>query len=123
MIRTATIRIRREHEAVAQEIRRRFKQAWETGKYQGEFFDFESPMALFRVLTPKRWQLLETLQAQGPMGVRALARVLERDVRRVHDDTQALIKLGLVEKDEQGKLAVPFAQIHADFVLSKNEAA
>jgi predicted transcriptional regulator len=105
------------------EMRRRFREAWETGEYQGEFFDFESPMALFRVLTPKRWQLLETLQAQGPMGVRALAQALERDVRRVHDDAQALIKVGLVEKDEHGKLAVPFAEIHADFILRKNEAA
>ncbi len=122
-MRTVTIRIRREHEKVAQEIRRRFGKAWETGEYQGEFFDFESPAALFRVLAPKRWELLETLQVQGPMGVRALARALERDVRRVHDDTQALIETGLIEKDKNGKLLVPFAEIHADFVLRKDEAA
>lgn len=121
--RTAMIRIRREHDAVAQEMRRRFSQAWKTGEYQGEFFDFESPVALFRVLTPKRWALLEMLQAQGPIGVRALARALERDVRRVHDDARALIDVGLVEKDENGKLAVPYSEIHADFVLRKDEAA
>ncbi len=123
MMRTATIRIRRKHETVAQEMRTRFIKAWEAGEYQGEFLDFESPAALFRVLTPKRWELLETLQKEGPMGMRALARALERDVRRVHDDVQALIEVGLIEKDENGKLVVPFAQIHTDFVLRKDEAA
>ncbi len=123
MMRTAIIRIRREHEVVAQEMRTRFVKAWKTDEYQGEFFDFESPAALFRVLTPKRWELLETLQAEGPMGMRALARALERDVRRVHDDAHALIGAGLIEKDENGKLVVPFLEIHADFVLRKDEAA
>jgi predicted transcriptional regulator len=108
---------------VVAEIHERFVNAWKTGEYQGEFFDFESPAALFRVLTPKRWELLETLQAHGPLGVRALARVLDRDVRRVHDDVQALIEVALIEKNESGKLVVPYAEIHADFVLRKNEAA
>jgi len=71
MMRTAIIRIRREHEVVAQEMRTRFIKAWKKDEYQGEFFDFESPASLFRVLTPKRWELLETLQAEGPMGMRA----------------------------------------------------
>ena len=123
MKRIATIRIKKRHEAVAREIRSRFIEAWETGQYQGEVLDFETPAALFRMLTPKRWDMLETLQAKGPMGVRELARALERDVRRVHDDVQILIEAGLIEKDEQGKLVVPFAEIHTDFVLSKHEAA
>lgn len=123
MTRTARLRIRREHEAVALEMRQRFVKAWTTGQYQGECFDFESPAALFRVLTPKRWALLETLQARGAMGVRALARVIERDVRRVHDDVCALLEVGLIEKDREGKLTVPFEEIHADFVLRKDEAA
>lgn len=123
MMRTATIRIRREHDAVAREMRQRFVKTWKTGQYQGEYFDFESPAALFRVLTPKRWALLETLQARGAMGVRELARVIERDVRRVHDDVRAFLEVGLIEKDREGKLTVPFEEIHADFVLRKDEAA
>jgi predicted transcriptional regulator len=46
-----------------------------------------------------------------------LARLLGRDVRRVHDDLSALLEAGLVEKMEEGKLIVPFGEIHADFVL------
>ncbi len=106
--RMATIRIRREHSSVTQDMHARFVGAWKTGKYQGEHFDFESPAALSRVLSPKRWELLKKLQVEGPIGVRALARAVERDVRRVHDDAQALIEVGLVEKDNKGKLFVPF---------------
>ena len=121
--RTVTIRIRRQHAAVVQDMRTRFIAAWNTGNYQGEYFDFESPAALFRVLSPKRWELIEKLQAEGPMGVRALARALERDVRRVHDDAQTLIDVGLVEKDDNGKLWVPFEEIQAQFALRKHAAA
>ena len=108
---------------MAREIGPRLANAGKTGQYQGECFDFESPAALFRVLTPKRWALLETLQARGAMGVRELARVIERDVRRVHDDVRAFLEVGLIEKDREGKLTVPFEEIHADFVLRKDEAA
>lgn len=117
MSRIATIRIQRDTDAAIKEMGGKFVQAFKTGEYQGEFFTFESPSALFRQITPKRWELIEKLQSEGPQGVRALARALERDVRRVHDDVKALIELGLVEKTGDGKLCVPFEQIRADFVL------
>ena len=91
--------------------------AWKTGAYQGEHFEFESPAALFRAITPKRWELIEALQMGGPLGVRALARALGRDVKRVHEDAHKLVEIGLVEKDAAGKLSVPFVEIRADFVL------
>jgi hypothetical protein len=53
-------------------LRAGFLTAWKSGKYKGEHFDFESPAALFRILTPKRWELIECLQNSGPLGVRAL---------------------------------------------------
>jgi len=117
MSRIATIRIKRDTDAAIKEMGGKFIQALKTGDYQGEFFNFESPAALFRQITPKRWALIERLQADGPLGVRALARALERDVKRVHDDAKALIDLGMVEKTKEGKLIVPFEQIRADFVL------
>jgi predicted transcriptional regulator len=119
--RIATIHIRKASEGLAA-ARAGFLSAWKNGKYGGEHFDFESPAALFRILTPKRWELIERLQRTGPLGVRALARELERDVRRVHDDAAAMIEYGLVEKTPEGKLCVPFDEIHADFVM-KSAAA
>lgn len=115
-MRTATIRVRPAAASLA-DARSGFLAAWNKGKYGGEHFDFESPAALFRVLTPKRWELIETLQKAGPLGVRALARALGRDVKRVHEDAMAMIEYGLVEKDADGKLVVPFGEIRADFVM------
>jgi len=37
-----------------------------------ELFEFESPKALFTVLTPKRWELIERPQALGEVSLRAL---------------------------------------------------
>jgi predicted transcriptional regulator len=115
-VRTANIRIRRATDSIA-EIREGFLAAWDTGNYRGEHFDFESPAALFRILTPKRWELIERLQIEGPLGVRALARALSRDVKRVHEDATALLGIGFVEKNSAGKLFVPFASIHANFIM------
>jgi predicted transcriptional regulator len=115
-MRTATIRIRPAGKAL-ESIRAGFVDAWNKGEYAGEHFDFESPAALFRALTPKRWALIERLQAEGPLGVRALARALERDVKRVHEDAKALEEYGFIERTSEGKLIVPFAEIHADFVM------
>lgn len=115
--RVATIRIERDTRAATAQARARFLKAWRTGKYQGEVFSFESPAALFRVLSPKRWEMLETLQARGPLGVRALARVLGRDVKRVHEEARTLLDTGLIEKDASGRLTVPFDRIHTEFDL------
>lgn len=92
-----------------------------SGKYHGEHFGFESPAALFRAITPKRWELLGRLQQTGPLGIRALARSLarelERDFRRVHDDVTVLLQIGLIERTDDGKVWVSFREIQTDFVL------
>lgn len=115
-MRTATIRIRKANDSL-DVVRAGFLSAWNSGEYTGEHFDFESAAALFRILTPKRWDLIECLQKTGPLGVRALARTLGRDVRRVHDDASVMIEVGMVEKTSDGKLTVPFSEIRADFVM------
>ena len=122
-MRVATIRVRSDTNQALREMREQFLTAWKTNEYQGEVFEFESPAALFRLLTPKRWELLEALQGAGPCGVRELARLLERGVRRVHDDITALLDAGLLEKTDDGKLIVPFSEIHADFVLRGRAAS
>ena len=118
-MRYATIKIRQNTEASMQEVRSRFLKAWSTEEYQGETFEFESPAALFRLLTPKRWDLVEKLQGTGEMSLRGLARLLGRDVRRVWDDVHALLDSGIVEKNDGGKLFVPYTEINADFTIRK----
>lgn len=86
--------------------------------YQGEVLNFESPGAFFSRLTERRWELVRTLQGQGEMAVRELARRVERDVKRVHEDVQTLAELGLVERTESGAVECPFADIHIEMHLT-----
>jgi predicted transcriptional regulator len=112
-----TIRIRKDTKVALKEMGERFIKTWKTGKSAGDTIEFESPAAMFRLLTPKRWELLERLQIIGPSSVRGLARELERDVKRVHEDVSALIYCGIVARTDDGKVEVPFKVIHADFDL------
>ena len=112
-----TIRISRDVDNAINGVSERFVKAWKTGKSAGDTLQFESPAALFRVLSPKRWELVERLQSLGPTSVRGLARALERDVKRVHEDVRTLMKVGLIARDEEGTYHVPYDVIHADFDL------
>ena len=82
--------------------------------YQGEVLNFESPGAFFSRLSEKRWVLVRALQGQGELAVRALARRVGRDVKRVHEDVQALAELGLVERADGGGVVCPFSEVHID---------
>jgi predicted transcriptional regulator len=57
--------------------------------------------ALCSVLTPKRYELIRHLRRQPEAGIRALARSLGRDVKRVHQDVVALEELGLIQRDAE----------------------
>lgn len=113
----AVLRIRRDTDTALADMGKRFTAAWKSGKSSAHVFTFESPSALFRVITPKRWEVLERLQRLGPSSLRGLARSLERDVKRVHEDVAALVEVGLIEKTERGQIHVPFTVIEADFQL------
>jgi predicted transcriptional regulator len=113
----AIIRIVNNDDAVLEDSGDRFKKVWATGKAGPAVFTFSSPAQLFSVISPKRWQLIERLQHLGPSTVRGLARALDRDVKRVHDDVMAMIDWGLVERNEQGQVHVPYRVIHAAFDL------
>ena len=112
----AVVRIRRDANAALAEMGKRFAATWRSGRSSAYVFTFESPAALFRVLTPKRWELIERLQGLGPSSVRGLARALERDVKRVHEDVTALEAIGLVER-EGGLLRADYDEIRASIRL------
>ena len=60
---------------------------------------------------------IERLQEIGPSSVRGLARALERDVKRVHEEVGVLTDSGLVARTGDGKLEVPYDVIRAEFDL------
>jgi predicted transcriptional regulator len=90
-----------------------------SGKYQGEVLNFESPAVLFGKLTERRWNLIRELQrADGAIGVREVARRVERDMRRAHDDLMVLLELGLIERTDDELITCPFSDIHVDMHMS-----
>lgn len=91
--------------------------------YQGETLNFESPGTFFSRLSERRWAIINALQAVGTMGVRELARYLQRDVKRTHEDAQILVELGLIERDDKGALTCPYADIHVDMHIAPHRQA
>jgi len=68
--------------------------------------------ALCSVLTPKRYELMRQLRLAPAAGIRALARTLGRDVKRVHEDVTALEELGLIRRDpETGALSTDLDEV------------
>jgi len=115
----ACIQIRSDSETLLAESLARAAEAARTGVPSDPvaIFTFSSPAQLFSVISPKRWELIEHLQKIGPNSIRALARSLGRDVKRVHEDVVALVDWGIVERTDDGKVTVPYDVIHADFDL------
>lgn len=87
------------------------------GRYQGEFLNFESPARFFGRLTERRWAVVREMQGAGPISVRELARRVGRDIKRVHEDVQVLLELGVIEKSESGGIVCPYADIFVDMHL------
>ena len=99
-----------------EKINKRFLRAFE-GELHGTFISFESPELLFKVISGKRWELLKVMTGAGPMTIREAARRMERDVKAVHGDVQALLKAGILQKTEKGQIVFPFDVVHVDFML------
>ena len=118
MKRTLTISTGQNWQVALRAAGTRAKAATAYGKYQGESLNFESPAAFFGQLTERRWDMIREMMGSGVVGVRELARRLERGVKRVHEDAQVLVALGLLEKTESGALLCPFDDIHVDMHLT-----
>lgn len=97
---------------------RRFLRAFE-GEPQGDIISFESPALLFKVLSGKRWEVLNLMTGSVPMTIRELARRLGRDVKAVHGDVHALLNAGILHKTEDGQIVFPFEALHVDFMLKE----
>ena len=85
--------------------------------YQGEVLNFETPAQFFRKLSEKRWDIVRAAQGKGDLPVRELARIVGRDVKRVHQDVGILTELGLLERTESGGVSCPYTSMHIDMYL------
>jgi predicted transcriptional regulator len=91
--------------------------AMESGKPQGPRHSFSSPQSLMRTLGGKRFDLIHALSGAGPVTIREAARRVERDVKAVHGDVQALLACGVLDKTADGKIEFPYDAVHVDFLL------
>jgi predicted transcriptional regulator len=99
-------------DATKTRIRRAF-----AGKPQGTYISFQSLELLWKVITPRRWEMLRAMAGSGPLAIRALARKMGRDVKTVHGDIQALLGAGVIDRTEDGLVVFPYDAVHVDFVL------
>ena len=84
---------------------------------------FQDIGQLFAVFTPRRWDLLAALREAGPTTTADLARRVKRDYKNVHNDISKLIEWRAVEKDDQGRIFTPYAEIVVDVRLPELTAA
>jgi len=108
------------HIGTPEDMGRRFVDTWkraEAGEAVEEthltFLDLESLLA---ALTPKRLELLRYVRHHRVANVKALAADLHRNYKNVHQDVEALTKLGLIAKTASG-VETPYAEVNAQLVL------
>ncbi len=79
---------------------------------------FENLETLIKTLTQGRWVLLKALRTKGPMSVRALSKELERDYKNVHTDVRRLEQIGLIDRNKDGEVRVPWDTVEARLRLA-----
>ena len=100
----------------------RFEAAWHlaSGRKAPEplaVLSFADLPRLLAALTPARWDLLKKLAKAGPLTVYALAKQLARDYKNVHTDVAALLTLGLIQRDAESRVHVPWEAVRAEIRL------
>jgi len=82
---------------------------------------FATWSTLASVMTDRRHELLCHLHDHPAPSIRALARDLGRDFKRVHQDVTALAAIGLIERDGQ-TLRAGYDEIHTTIPIGSRAA-
>ena len=111
-MKTVTLDVRSRAETLADVAR-----VWKSGKAEKSArISFSTPELLWRVLSAKRWELLKALCGKGVVTIREAARLVDRDVKAVHGDVTALIKAGILNREDKG-IVFPFEAVKVEFLL------
>ena len=101
---------------------RRLAKALDGAKRVGHA-DFELNFAqasdLMAEITRERLRLLAALRAAGPLTVYALAKELKRNYSNVHSDVKRLLALGLIERDDDKRVFVPWTEVRIRLPLAE----
>jgi predicted transcriptional regulator len=96
----------------------RFEAAWNRrteGRSPLRILSMADLPLLLRTLTPARWELLERLRQGGPSSIYELSKRLARDYKNVHTDVSRMAAIGLIEKQADGRVGVPWDVVRAEF--------
>ena len=88
------------------------------GEPQGNHISFLTIELMWKTLSPKRSAIIQAMTGQGVLSIREVARRVGRDVKAVHGDVTALIKAGVIDRQDRG-VVFPYDAVHVDFVLGK----
>ena len=88
------------------------------GEPQGSHISFLTLELMWKTLNPKRTAILQAMTGQGVLSIREVARRVGRDVKAVHGDVTALIKAGVIDRQDRG-VVFPYDAVHVDFMLGK----
>lgn len=86
------------------------------GEVQGNRITFVSVEQMWKMLSPKRTDILRVMAGQGVVSIRETARRVGRDVKAVHSDITALIKAGVIDRQDGG-VVFPYDGVRVDFTL------
>ena len=97
-------------------------EALNEGEEQPAVVSFSTVAELRKILTDRRLELLQVLMATegAAESISALAEVLDRDYRTVHDDVSLLADYGLlfiVEDGQAKRPYLPYKRVHLDVEL------
>jgi len=81
---------------------------------------------IYRLLHPNSLRLLRVIAREGPSSIRVTARLVDRDVRQVHDELTALARLNLVYFETEGRAKRPmvwYDDIDVELPITREESA
>ena len=87
-----------------------------TGVPQGAQIGFASFDLLWKLMTAKRWHILQAMAGQGELTIRDIAGRVGRDVKAVHGDVRALLAVGVLKRIGR-HVEFPFDAVHLDVLL------
>lgn len=103
--------------ASIEEVKARASKAIRGRVFPGYGIFFLTFELMWKVLAPKRWEILGVMVGRGPMSIREVARLVHRDVKAVHGDVTALRLAGVVKATETRKVEFPYDEIRVDVTL------
>jgi predicted transcriptional regulator len=79
---------------------------------------FTDGATMLSTLSEKRMELLMFLHKYKAMNIKQLAQRLKRDYSNVHGDVKLLLRFGLLEKDEDQQVFVPWDELAIELPLA-----